>query len=156
MARRLLHGSCALVLALSAVSAMAAATATTPDPDADTRNRTRYLLHCSGCHQPDASGRPESGIPRMKGQVGHFLQVPEGRAFLVQVPGTSQSKLNDADTAAMLNWLVLAVSRDEVPAGFVPYTADEVTRLRAQPLADAPGTRRHVVELLRARGFQVE
>jgi mono/diheme cytochrome c family protein len=122
----------------------------------DLRNRNHFLLHCSGCHQADGSGRPEQGIPRMKDQVGHFLQLPEGRAFLVQVPGTSQSSLGDADTAAMLNWMVRAISGPQVPAGFMPYTPDEVTRLRAVPLPDAPQTRRLLVEKLRARGFLLD
>ena len=113
-----------LTLGALAASAMAANTETR----ADARNRTNYLLHCSGCHQPNGDGRPDSGIPRMSGQVGHFLRLPEGRAFLVQVPGTSQSSLGDADTAAMLNWMLYAISRNEVPADFVPYTTDEVTR----------------------------
>jgi mono/diheme cytochrome c family protein len=122
----------------------------------DLRNRNNFLLHCSGCHQADGSGRPEQGIPRMKDQVGHFLQLPEGRAFLVQVPGTSQSSLDDADTAAMLNWMVRAISGPQVPAGFTPYTPDEVTRLRAVHLPDAPQTRRLLVEKLRAQGFPLD
>lgn len=122
----------------------------------DARNRTNYLLHCSGCHQPDGGGRPDNGIPRMSGQVGHFLRLPEGRAFLVQVPGTSQSSLNDADTAAMLNWMLRAISPNEVPSDFVPYTTDEVTRLRAVPLNDAPHTRQLVVDKLRAQGFKLD
>jgi hypothetical protein len=92
----------------------------------------------------------------MKDQVGHFLQLPEGRAFLVQVPGTAQSSLNDADTAAMLNWMVRAISGPQVPVDFVPYTTEEVTRLRAVPLPDAPRTRRLLVEKLRAQGFPMD
>jgi len=147
--RRFLACLCAWLLATAAGEAQAASAD-------DARNRTRYLLHCGGCHQPDGSGRVENGIPRMKDQVGHFLRLPEGRAFLVQVPGTAQSSLGDADTAAMLNWLVVAISRAEVPADFVPYTTDEVTRLRAVPLSDAPGTRRRVVDKLRALGFTMD
>jgi len=143
--------ACLATLLIAAAAAGGARAA-----DADARNRTRYLLHCGGCHQPDGSGRVENGIPRMKGQVGHFLRLPEGRAFLVQVPGTAQSSLGDADTAAMLNWLVYAISREQVPADFQPYTADEVTRLRAMPLSDAPGTRRRVVEQLRALGLTMD
>lgn len=134
-----------LLLALAAGTAAAAGS--------DQRDRNHYLLYCSGCHQADGSGRAENGIPRMKDQVGHFLRLPEGRAFLVQVPGTAQSSLNDADTASMLNWMLQAISAAQVPSDFVPYTTDEVARLRAVPLADAPGTRRRLVEQLRAQGF---
>jgi mono/diheme cytochrome c family protein len=137
-------------LVLSALCAAASAA------NSDVRNRSNYLLHCSGCHQSDGGGRPDNGIPRMKDQVGHFLRLPEGRAFLVQVPGTSQSSLSDADTATMLNWMVYAISRNEVPADFVPYTTEEVTRLRAVPLNDAPHMRQLVVDKLRTQGLKLD
>ena len=120
------------------------------------RAQTNYLLHCAGCHGADGAGRPEVGIPRMSGQVGHFAHLAEGRAFLVQVPGTSQSSLSDGDVAALLNWLLPAISRDEMPADFPPYTAGEVHRLRADPLADAPGRRREVVDRLRTLGHAMD
>ena len=129
---------------------------TAPAADSDQRNRNHYLLYCSGCHQADGSGRVDNGIPRMKDQVGHFLHLPEGRAFLVQVPGTAQSSLSDADTAAMLNWMLQAISAQQMPADFVPYTTEEVTRLRAVPLPDAARTRRLLVEQLRAQGFKLD
>ena len=122
----------------------------------DARARTQYLLNCSGCHQPDGSGSVANGIPRMQGQVGHFLRLPEGRAFLVQVPGTSQSSLSDADVATLLNWMVNSLSAAEVPPDFVPYTRDEVTRLRAERLSDAPTVRNRVVEQLRRMGYRVD
>jgi cytochrome c553 len=137
-----------LLLALAAGIASAAGS--------DQRNRYHYLLYCSGCHQADGSGRPDNGIPRMKDQVGHFLRLPEGRAFLVQVPGTAQSSLSDTDTASMLNWMLRAISGPQVPADFVPYTTEEVTRLRAVPLPDAPRTRRLLVEQLRAQGYPLD
>ena len=122
----------------------------------DAQARMHYLLHCSGCHQSDGSGSVSNGIPRMQGQVGHFLRLPEGRDFLVQVPGTSQSSLNDADVARLLNWLVRSLSREQVPADFQPYTTGEVSRLRAQPLSDAPAVRQRVVHQLQAQGFKLD
>lgn len=123
---------------------------------AGSRERTQYLLHCSGCHQQDGSGSPENAIPSMKDRVGHFLRLPEGRAFLVQVPGTSQAALGDGDIADLLNWMVTALSRNEVPPDFAPYTRDEVGRLRARPLNDAAGTRREIANRLRRMGFNVD
>jgi mono/diheme cytochrome c family protein len=142
----------ARLLVVLLLGLMAATTA----QSASSRARTNYLLHCSGCHRQDGTGSPENGIPNMKGKVGNFLRTAEGRAFLVQVPGTSQSALNDADVADLLNWMVVAFSRDEVPAGFVPYSRDEVTRLRAERLGDVPGFRAAVVGRLKQMGFQVE
>jgi mono/diheme cytochrome c family protein len=118
--------------------------------------RINYLLHCSGCHQQDGTGSIENGIPNMKGRVGHFLRTPEGRAFLVQVPGTSQAALNDADIAQLLNWMVDALSRNEVPANFLPYSSEEVARLRANRLDDVPGYRAGIVGRLKEMGYRVE
>lgn len=119
-------------------------------------NRNNFLLHCSGCHQQDGSGSPENGIPSMQGRVSHFLRLPEGRDFLVQVPGTSQSALGDAAVAELLNWMVNKFSRDEIPPDFIPYSAAEVARLRVQRLSDVPAKRAAVVGSLRDMGYRVE
>ena len=115
-----------------------------------------FQTHCAGCHQMDGSGAPKSGIPDMRHAVGHFLRLPEGRNFLVKVPGTANSSLNHADTAAMLNWMVVAFSRDEVPADFRPYTAQEVARLRREAFHDVPGTRAAIVQRLQADGLDIQ
>jgi len=120
------------------------------------RPRINFLLHCSGCHQQDGSGSVANGIPDMKDRVGHFLRLPEGRAFLVQVPGTSQSSLGDGETAELLNWMVGALSRNAVPPDFLPYTRDEVSRLRASPLNDVPAARASVVGRLQKMGYRIE
>lgn len=120
------------------------------------RPRINFLLHCSGCHQQDGSGSTENGIPDMRDRVGHFLRLPEGRAFLVQVPGTSQSSLGDGETAELLNWMVGALSLNAVPPDFLPYTRDEVTRLRASPLNDVPAVRATVVRRLQKMGYRIE
>lgn len=123
---------------------------------ASERQRISFLLHCSGCHQPDGSGSPDSGIPDMRGSIGHYLRLPEGRAYLVQVPGTSQSSLNDKDTATLLNWMVNTLGGKEVPAGFLPYTQEEVSRLRGNPLDDVSAARTHVVSRLQQMGYRIK
>lgn len=143
-------------VALIASALLTSAHAAGTNDGGDKRSRTNYLLHCAGCHQPDGSGNPDAGIPNMRGQVGHFLRLPEGRAFLVQVPGTSQSSLSDADVASLLNWMVQANSANEIPADFKPYTPDEVTRLRAEHLPDAPGTRNRIAAQLRDMGYAID
>jgi hypothetical protein len=123
---------------------------------ASERERINFLLHCSGCHQSDGSGSPDSGIPDMRGRIGHYLRLPEGRAYLVQVPGTAQSSLNDGDTATLLNWMVSSLGGKEVPADFSPYTRDEVTRLRGNPLADVSAARTQVITRLQKMGYRIE
>ena len=105
------------------------------------RPRLNYLQYCSGCHLPDGSGSPSFGIPSMRGLLGQFLQVPGGRQFIVQVPGVMNSALSDAEIAALMNWLLPAVSAPTLPAGFQPYTAQEIAQLRTSRPADVPAAR---------------
>ena len=110
----------------------------------------------TGCHQPDGSGSADGDIPDMRGSIGHYLRLPEGRAYLVQVPGTTQSSLNDGDTAELLNWMVKTLGEKEVPADFSPYTRDEVTRLRRNPIDDVPAVRTSLVGRLQKMGYRIE
>ena len=62
--------------------------------------RINYLLHCAGCHLADGAGKPDRGIPDMRGQIGHYLRTPDGRAYLAQVPGVANSALSNREIAA--------------------------------------------------------
>ncbi len=116
---------------------------------ADTAKKN-YRLHCMGCHQADGRGAPDNGIPSMRGEVGHFLRVPEGRAYLSQVPGTLNTPLSDGETAELLNWVMVNIGRDSLPAGFRPYSADEVAAYRASVPQDIPGMRLRLLRQLEA------
>lgn len=123
----------AALIALSVVP-LSLAVMAAPKRDASvTLSRTprlNYVLHCQGCHLPDGSGMPGK-VPPMRGHLARFLEVPGGREYIVQVPGVSTSKLSDADTAALMNWLVREMGPD-VPPDFRPYTTAEVKALRAK------------------------
>lgn len=108
-----------------------------------------YMLHCRGCHGPDGSGAP-GAAPSFRDQVAKFLWVPGGREYLVHVPGTAQSELNDAHTAALLNWILHEFSPNQLPADFVPYTEEEVARHRRPPLTDVYVVRRELVRAIQA------
>ena len=95
----------------------------------DERARLNYALHCQGCHLPDATGL-DPDVPRMTGFVGNFLHSQAGREFVIRVPGVATAALNDADLAELVNWLLVTFSPNELPAGFEPYTAEEVAALR--------------------------
>ncbi len=101
-----------------------------------------YMLHCQGCHLADGSGLPGS-VPSMQNFVGKFLAVPGGREYLVQVPGSSQSSLSDAQLARLLNWLLPRMSTPDLD--FQPYSATEVHQLRTRPLLNIPATRAALV-----------
>ena len=109
-----------------------------------------YMLHCRGCHGPDGAGAP-GAAPTFRGQVAKFLGVPGGREYLIRVPGTAQSELSDARTAVLLNWIVRQFSAAEMPADFVPFSEEEVARLRRPPLTDVVAVRRSLVRAIEAR-----
>jgi hypothetical protein len=102
--------------------------------------RTDYQLHCQGCHGPDGSGA-SGGAPSFRGQVGQFLELGGGREYLLRVPGVTQSELDDARTAAVLNWLLQEFDRANLPRNFVPFSASEVAGHRRAPLTNVSATR---------------
>jgi mono/diheme cytochrome c family protein len=138
------------------IFAMAVALLTSPVMAAGSSPKVNYMLHCSGCHGPEGAGNPGVGIPDMRGSIGHFPKAKYGREFLIQVPGTSQTSMNDADVAVMMNWMLQQFSAAEVPAGTLPYTEQEVRQLRANRLADVPGRRAAIVSELKAQGISIE
>ena len=100
---------------------------------ADTR--TDYLLHCSGCHLPDGSGAPDD-VPSLRNNLGWIVRVAEGRDYLVRVPGSSQALLNDAELAAVINWVLTEFNAETLADDFKPLTAREVGRARGNVLMD--------------------
>jgi mono/diheme cytochrome c family protein len=115
--------------------------------------RLDYLLHCSGCHGAAGTGVPERGIPRLKGEVAKLLWTPEGRAYLVQVPGVGNAALSDAEVARLLDWLPRALDPEHLPPQLAAFTADEVRRLRADRKGDVLARRAVVEERLATRGI---
>jgi len=91
-----------------------------------------YQMFCQGCHTPDGSGA--KSVPRLKGHVGTFMQTSEGRQYLVRVPGSATSALDNSELAAVLNWIIAEFSGDSLEAANPPYTAEEVGLLRRNPL----------------------
>ena len=114
--------------------------------------RINYMLHCQGCHLVDGAGTAGK-VPALKNEVGRFLHVPGGREFLIQVPGSSQSALTDAEVAAVLNWILENFSSGQLPAGFVPYTATEISRYRQPPLADVSAVRANLMNQISNSGM---
>ena len=108
-----------------------------------------YIWHCSGCHGAAGHGVPAAGIPDLA-YAGSYVALPQGRAYLVQVPGISQSRLDDAAAARMLNYVLMRFSAARLPAGFLPYSAAEVGRLRVDRASDAETRRAAILAGLRA------
>lgn len=135
---------CALLLLAGAGGGIAAATAGTGRTP-----RVNYMLNCQGCHLPDGSGMAGK-VPDMRGHLGKFLQVDGGRDYIVRVPGTANSKLDDADVAALLNWLVVEMN-PEMAGHFQPYTAPEVARLRADRFQQVAAVRAALIDKIQQR-----
>ena len=108
--------------------------------------RVHYMLNCQGCHLHDGAGSPDGEVPEMKGYVGNFLRVPNGREFLVQVPGSANAPLTDIQLANLLNWILVTIGGESTPADFTLYNEQEVGSLRAASLTDVITLRAALVQ----------
>lgn len=111
-----------------------------------------FSRQCQGCH--GASGMGAHGaVPRFRNFVGYFTHVPEGRDYLMRVPGVVFAPIDDARLAAVLNWTLETFSSEQIAAGFQRFTAAEVGRARQRPLADVRSTRKRLLTELRDWGL---
>ncbi|MBS0988800.1 cystathionine beta-lyase [Acetobacter okinawensis] len=107
-----------------------------------------YVSHCGGCHGIEGISGP-TFVPTLRNSVGSFACTPEGRAYLVRVPGVSMSLIRDDQTLAdVMNFVLITLGGSSTPPDFKPYTAAEVHAWRAHPLSgpDFMATRAHVLE----------
>jgi mono/diheme cytochrome c family protein len=109
-----------------------------------------YVLYCMGCHGPQAQGVPGK-VPALAGALARFMRTPEGRNYVLRVPGAANSALSDASLTAVLNWLSEQY-RDPADPRPAPFSTAEVTAVRHTPLVDVLATRREVVRQLAADG----
>ncbi len=130
-------------LTLAAALALTASGLVSTTARAETPH-VNYLIHCAGCHLQDGTGKVGE-VPDLGQMMGRFATFPEGRAFLVQVPGTSQSPLDNEDTAALLNWMLATFGNTE---SVEPYTTEEVEGYRATRLSNVRGARAALIEKL--------
>lgn len=140
------HAALALRLpaALAAVGVAGAALASGPQQD--------YVLYCMGCHGPAGRGVPGK-VPAFAGSLTRFMRTPEGREYLLRVPGAANSPVSDQQLAGILNWAAQcfdAAPGSEPPE---PFTGAEVSAHRHRPLADVAERRRVVVAAMRASGI---
>lgn len=138
------------VLALAGAAPLGAGEAGMHGVTRPDRARIDYMLKCQGCHQPTGQGN-WANTPPLTGEVAKFLAVPGGREFLGQVPGVATTDLDDARLAELLNWTLYRFDPQHIPAGFKPYTAAEIGKLRKAPLRlDRLQAREALVERLKA------
>ncbi len=128
-----------IILALSSLLVLPAA----GEPINEARAKFNYQMFCQGCHTPDASGATE--VPQIKGFIGNFLTTTEGREYLVRVPGSANSALDNVQLAEVLNWIILEMGGDSIPQDFTFFTKTEVERLRADALYEVVEYRKKLV-----------
>lgn len=121
----------------------------------DDQGHLDYVLHCSGCHRPHGYGVASGGIPPVTGQVGYFLTLPEGRAFLMQVSGLLNAGLTDERAAGVTNWMIRTFAGASMPRDFVPISAEEARRYRLARPADIGAARSAIVGKLAAAGYPI-
>jgi hypothetical protein len=151
--RRSLSGRVALVAALLAAAPIGAADRTAAAPLHRYQGaELDWALRCGGCHGIRGQGTP-GHVPRLAGFVGHFTRHPEGRDYLLRVPGVVRARLDDSRLAAVLNWVLVSLSRDQVAADFAPFTSEEVARARRAPLVAPKATRARLIAELQSAGI---
>jgi hypothetical protein len=103
-----------------------------------------------GCHLADGSG--ESGrVPSIRRTLVLFSTSPQGRNYVIRVPGVAQSPLSDADTAVLLNWMARNLSDVKLPPGFTDYSVAEVHGARDHPLVRVRDLRAHLLRAATAK-----
>jgi cytochrome c553 len=105
--------------------------------------RSDYLMHCAGCHLPDARGVPPY-VPSLAGPLGRLAASAEGRDYIARVPGAAQAPISDEQLAAVFNWLLSEYNRDTLPRNFEPLRGTEIASSRARVLADPLKLRREL------------
>jgi mono/diheme cytochrome c family protein len=146
--RAALAGVAAAILAVPALLSAAAGE--------DVNGRIDYVQHCAGCHGFDGTGVKSAGVPAFANVVGNFLRLPQGRAFLVQVPGVNNAGLDDERIARLTNWVLRSFAGRSLPADFVSYDAAEVATSRASRPADIAKARAALGARLSAMGYSVD
>jgi len=113
-----------------------------------------YMLNCGGCHRYDGEGVARNAVPSFRGSIGLFTRLPEGREYMIRVPGAAQSQLGNAELADVLNWMVANYSPDALASDFRPFTAGEVGSARPYRYDDVAAERRRLEARLRQLGLK--
>ena len=108
------------------------------------RAKFNYQMSCQGCHTP--TGQGFQSVPKLKGFLGNFLQTPEGREYLIKVPGAAYSPLTDKELAEVINWMLLTFAEDSLSSDWEVYTATEVAKFRKDPLLETQEYRNNLLQ----------
>ena len=98
----------------------------------------RYLQHCAGCHLIDGSGVPPE-VPNLRSDLGYLLNSPEGRDYMLRVPGVIGVPIPGEEVVDLMNWIITSFYPDLTD--FEPFTIEEIEAGRTRPLFDPLGYR---------------
>jgi hypothetical protein len=121
--------------------------ATSAVPSFALEPQVNYQLQCMGCHHDDGAGE-KGRVPSIRRSMVLFSGLPEGREYLLRVPGVAQATLSDQDLATLMNWMVRNLSDVPLPQNFVEFTAAEVGTARRHPLAAVTAQRARLLDLV--------
>jgi hypothetical protein len=110
-----------------------------------------FQLNCMGCHLADGSGEP-GRVPSIRRSLVLFSATPQGREYVIRVPGVAQSPLSDEETAALLNWLARNLSDVGLPSSYADYSAAEIQKSRSRPLTRVSVMRARLMKAAAAKG----
>jgi hypothetical protein len=135
-------------------TAVCAALLTSVAVSADHSASSNFIQYCSGCHGQDGrGGGATSGIPDLRNFVGAFAGDEGGRTYVLHVPGVVNTSLDDAEIAAVINYVMKTWGGTSLFPDFVPFTTREVIRRRARSVQDVVALRREIVQRLNADGI---
>lgn len=128
-----------LVAALMAASACAA----------NRSPQVNFILRCAGCHGLDGTGSAIGGVPPLA-LIKAFTSDPDGRTYLMHVPGVVNSGLSNQEIADVVNYVAQRWGKPEIP--FASFSLEEVDRLRAIEIPDIVSYRRDLTSRYLSQG----
>ncbi len=103
-----------------------------------------YVIHCMGCHGETGAGL-EGQVPDLRTGLARLAALPGGRAYILRVPGVTQTSLEPERTAEVLNYTLREFGGRAVARRIAPFTAAEVAQARTVPLLEISATRAGVI-----------
>lgn len=132
--------------ALAATLVWLAAACAHPAPSGElTLAEQNYFIHCMGCHGETGAGL-EGQVPDLRKDLARLAALPGGRAYILRVPGVTQTSLEPDRTAEVLNYTLRRFGGAAVARQIAPFTAAEVAEARTVPLLEISATRAGVIE----------
>ena len=117
-----------------------------PAPSGELRlAEQNYFIHCMGCHGENGAGLAGQ-VPDLRKDLARLAVLPGGRAYILRVPGVTQTSLEPERTAEVLNYTLRQFGGADVVRRIAPFTAAEVARARTVPLLEISATRAGVME----------